>query len=78
MDSEGFLKPWKICFMSENQISDLDFALFALFNVCLLYLGGGEPVLTPNIPVADTCKELVHILAPNNWEKFNFYDFLWL
>lgn len=61
MDSKGFLKPWKMCFMSQNQISSLDFALSFLFKASLYYLGGGEPVLTPDITVADTCKRLLFI-----------------
>lgn len=47
--------------MSQNQISSLDFALFFLFKASLYYLGGGEPVLTPDITVADTCKRLLFI-----------------
>lgn len=42
---------FKMCFMSEKQISHLDFALLSLFNTSSLYSGGGGPMLTPNIPV---------------------------
>lgn len=82
MDSKGFLKPWKMCFTSENQISNVDFALFSLFNISLLYLGGGGPVLTPNIPVQTPAGNLFICWLPKKKKKtpkqFNFYNFLWL
>lgn len=71
--------------MSEKQISHLDFALLSLFNTSSLYLGGGVPMLTPNIPVQTPKRNLfISWLAITekkkikNPKQFNFYNFLWL
>lgn len=69
--------------MSQNQISNLDFAHFLVYCLFVIFNFTEWTRLNSNIAVTDRKKNIVHLLAPNNNNKkkskqFNFYRFLWL